>query len=75
MGSGDIAPPVPPFLNSALEGGEWSVSRLYIYTSREGGFGIYLIGGWVGSRAGLKAVGIENFLPQMKSNPGNPVRS
>jgi hypothetical protein len=42
-GNGGIA---PPFLTSALDGGEWSGGRSPEY---------HWIGGWVGSRAGLDA--------------------
>jgi hypothetical protein len=52
-GSGGIA---PPFLTSALDGGEWSASRPGRYTPRERGPGTYRVGGWVGLRAGLDAV-------------------
>jgi hypothetical protein len=34
-------------LNLALDGGEWSASRLWRCTSRETARGIHYIGGWV----------------------------
>jgi hypothetical protein len=49
-GSGGIP---PPFITSALLGGEWSASRPYRF--RERAPDIHWIGGWVGSRAGLDA--------------------
>jgi hypothetical protein len=49
-GSGGIA---PPFLTSALYGGEWSASRPYRFTSEETAFATCWIEGWVGPRAGL----------------------
>jgi hypothetical protein len=58
-GSGGIA---PPFLTSALDGGEWSASRL----------GTHCIGGWVGPRAGLDAVKKRKILYSPESNPGRP---
>jgi hypothetical protein len=53
MGSGGIA---PPFLTSALDGGEWSASRLGHFIPGERAPGTHCIGGWVGPRAGLYAV-------------------
>jgi hypothetical protein len=43
-------------LTSALDGGEWSVSRPGRFTPREGAPGTHWIGGWVGPKAGLEAV-------------------
>jgi hypothetical protein len=43
-------------LTSALDGGEWSVSRLGRFTP-----GTHWIGGWVGPRAGLDAVAKRKF--------------
>jgi hypothetical protein len=42
-------------LTSALDGGEWLVSRPGRFTSRERGPGTHWIGGWVGPTAGLDA--------------------
>jgi hypothetical protein len=50
--SGGIA---PPFLTSALDG-EWSTSRPGRFTPVEASPGAHLVGGSVGSRAGLDAV-------------------
>jgi hypothetical protein len=47
-GSGDTA---PPFLFSAFNGGEWSVSRSGRFIPRETDPGIHWIEGWVGPRA------------------------
>jgi hypothetical protein len=44
------------FLTSALDGGEWSASRLGRFTLREIVPGTHWIGGWVGLRVGLDAV-------------------
>jgi hypothetical protein len=44
-GSGGIA---PPFLTSALDGGEWSASRPYRFTPGERAPGTHWIGGWLG---------------------------
>jgi hypothetical protein len=49
-GSAGIA---PPFLISVLDGGEWSTSQPYRFTSGEAGPGTHWIGGWVGPRADL----------------------
>jgi hypothetical protein len=52
-GSGGIA---PPFLNSALDGGEWSASLPGQFTTVEIAPSTHCIGGWVVSRTGLDAV-------------------
>jgi hypothetical protein len=49
-------------LNSALVGGEWSVSRPGLYTPGERAPGIHWIGGWVDTRAGLDDVEKRKFL-------------
>jgi hypothetical protein len=46
-GSGGVA---PPFLTSALDGGEWSASRLSDFTRHT-----HWVRGWVGPRASLEA--------------------
>jgi hypothetical protein len=53
MGYGGIA---PPFLTSALDGGEWSASSLGRFTPKEIAVGIHWIRGRVGPRTGLDAV-------------------
>jgi hypothetical protein len=53
MVSGGIA---PPFLISALDGGQWSVSRPGRFTAGQIAPGTHWIGGWMGSRTGLDAV-------------------
>jgi hypothetical protein len=53
-GSGGIA---PPFLTSALDGGDWSASRLGRFTR-----GVHRIGGLVGPRTSLNAVEKRNIL-------------
>jgi hypothetical protein len=65
-GNGGIAPRT----DSALDGGEWSVSRPGRFTPRERAPGTHCIGGWMGPRAGLDAVvrrKIRN--PYQDSNP------
>jgi hypothetical protein len=54
--SGGIA---PPFLTSALDGGEWSASRPGHFTAGETAPDTPLIGGWVGPRTGMDAVEIS----------------
>jgi hypothetical protein len=46
----------PPFLTSAIDGGEWSPSRPCRFTFGESAPGTHGIEGWVGPRAGLDAV-------------------
>jgi hypothetical protein len=50
------------FLTSALDGSEWSASRLGRFTPSVRDLDTLLIGGWVGTRAGLEA-GRENIFP------------
>jgi hypothetical protein len=66
MGGRDIA---PPFLTSALDGGEWSASRPARFTSGEIAPRTPLIGDWVRPRAGLDAVERENLLPLPGTEP------
>jgi hypothetical protein len=70
-GSGGTA---PPFLTSALDGGEWSVWRPCRFTHGEGAPGIYWILGWVGPRVRLDAVEKRNILRCRELNPGRPAR-
>jgi hypothetical protein len=51
------------FLTSAVDGGEWSVSRPVRFAPRERASGTHLIGRWVSPRAGLDTV----------SNPDHPI--
>jgi hypothetical protein len=67
-GSGGIA---PPFLPSALDGGEWSASRPGRFTSGERSPGTHWTGAWVGSTAGMDAVQKSQVLPCRESNPGH----
>jgi hypothetical protein len=66
-GTGGIA---PPFLTSALDGGEWSASRTCHFTPGEKAPGTHWIGGHVGPRAGLDAVEKRKILHFWKSNLG-----
>jgi hypothetical protein len=52
--SGGIA---PPFLTSALDGGEWSASRPLRVALRDIAPVVRCIGDWIGPRARLDAVG------------------
>jgi hypothetical protein len=73
MGSGGT---VPPFLTSALDGGEWSASCLRLFTSRTRAPGTHWIGGWVDPRACLYAVEkIEVCRPCWESNPSHPAHN
>jgi hypothetical protein len=67
-GSGGIA---PPFLTSALNGGEWSASRPCHFTPVDRALGTHWIRGWVGPTSGLDAMEKRKiFSPCRKSNPG-----
>jgi hypothetical protein len=67
-GSGGIA---PPFLTSALDGGELSSPCPGHFT-----FGTHWRGGWVGPRTGLDAVEYRTISrSHRESNPGYPVRT
>jgi hypothetical protein len=57
-------------LTSALEGGEWSASRLGRFIPRERAPDTHWIGGWVGPRAVLDAV-VKRKIPKpcWESNP------
>jgi hypothetical protein len=59
----------PLFLTSSLDGGEWSSSRPDRFTP-----GTHMMGGWVGSRAGLGVVEKRKILHR-ESNPACPARS
>jgi hypothetical protein len=59
MGSGGIA---PPCLTSALDGGEWSASRLSRFNPGERDRGTHWIVSWMVPRAGLDAVEKEELL-------------
>jgi hypothetical protein len=69
MGSGGIA---PPFLSSALDGGEWSASRPGRFALGERALGTHWIGGWVGPRAGVAVD--KRKMSCRGSNPGGPAR-
>jgi hypothetical protein len=73
MGSGGVA---PPFLTSALDGGEWSASRPARFTPGERAPGTHWITDWVGPRAGLDtAKKREISCPCRESNSNRPARS
>jgi hypothetical protein len=59
----------PPFLASALDGGEWSASRLGRLTSGEIYPGTHWIGGSVGLRAGLDSSEKRKNLPPSEIEP------
>jgi hypothetical protein len=46
----------PQFLTSALDGGEWSASRPWLFTPRWKAPDTNLLWGWLGPRLGLNAV-------------------
>jgi hypothetical protein len=72
-GSGGIA---PPFLTSALDGGEWSASRPGRFTPKKKVTGGHWIGGWVGPRAVLDAVEKKKISCSCRERiPGRPARS
>jgi hypothetical protein len=72
-GSASIAPPCSP---SALDGEEWSASRLCLFTPGERTSGTHRIGSWVGPRGGLSAVEkIKKILHCRDSNPDRPALS
>jgi hypothetical protein len=61
-------------LTSAIDGGEWSASRLSRFTPRERDPGTHWIGGWVSPRAGLEAVVKGKILsPRRESDPRTPI--
>jgi len=58
-------------LNSALDGSEWSASRLCRFTPRERAPVTHWVGGYVDPRAGLDAVVKRKILsPYRVSNTG-----
>jgi hypothetical protein len=60
-------------LTSALDAGEWSVSRPSCLTPRERANDTYWIGGWVGPRSGLDTFVKRKIpSPRRKSNPRTP---
>jgi hypothetical protein len=70
-GSGNIA---PPFLTSALYGGEWSVSLSRRFILGETTPGTNCVEGWVGRRARLDAMDKEKMLtlPGIEPQHSNP---
>jgi hypothetical protein len=70
MGSGSID---PPFLTSALDGGEWSASRPGRYTPGDMAPGTHWIWGWGGSQSRSKRCGEEKILllPGIDPRPTN----
>jgi hypothetical protein len=70
-GSGGLA---PPFLMTALDGGEWSTSCAGCFTGRERAPATNWMGGWVGLRVGLDAMEKKKMLPLagIEFRPFNP---
>jgi hypothetical protein len=61
-------------LTSALDGGKWSVSRPGRFTPKKRAPGTYWVGGWVGPRTVLGAVGKRKIpSPRRESNPRTPI--
>jgi hypothetical protein len=58
------------FLTSALDGGEWSPSRLGRFTPRERAPGTHWTGGWVGPRVVLDAV-VKRKIPSPRGHKLN----
>jgi hypothetical protein len=71
-GTGGIA---PPFLISALDGGECSASHPGRFTPGERAPGTHWIGGWVGLRVDLDAVEKIKIWHSRESKPARPARS
>jgi hypothetical protein len=67
--SGSIA---PPFLTSALEGGEWSASRPGRFTPREIVTSAHWIWGWWAPEPVWTLWRREESYPCRESNPGRP---
>jgi hypothetical protein len=73
MCSGGIA---PPFLTSAIDGGEWSASLPRCFTPGERVQGAQCIAGWADSRAGTDAIEYRKiYSPCLESNPSCPSHS
>jgi hypothetical protein len=73
MGSGGTA---PPFLNVALDGGEWSGTRPGRFTFGKRALDDHCKGGWVDARTGLDAVEkIKLSFHCRESNSDSPDRS
>jgi hypothetical protein len=65
----------PPFLMSALDGGDLSASCPGRFTSRDRAPTTHWIGGWVNSWAGLDVVEQRKIsFPYRELNPGRPGR-
>jgi hypothetical protein len=62
----------PPFLTSALEGGEWPASRPCRFTLGASAPGINWIGGWVGPRAGLNVIDVRKVHCPAKNRTPTP---
>jgi hypothetical protein len=59
----------PPFLTSALDGGEGSVLCPCRFIPGERAPGIHWIGGWVGPRNGLKTINKKYLAPTGNLTP------
>jgi hypothetical protein len=70
-GSGGIA---PAFLTSALDGGEWSASRLGRFTPGERTVGNHWVGDWVSSEAAWTLLSAYKSCPWPDSNPESLVQ-
>jgi hypothetical protein len=62
-------------LTSAIDGGEWSASRLCYFCPWERALGTHWIEGWVDPRVLLDAVKKIKTLYCRESNPGRPASS
>jgi hypothetical protein len=64
-----------PFFTSALNGREWSASRLGRFTPVDTAPVTHFIGGWMGPRAGLDVIIKRKItFPFLESNLGSPAR-
>jgi hypothetical protein len=59
---------VHAFLTSALDGGEWPASQIGCFFPEKGAFSTHSIGGWVGLRTYLGAMG-KYYLPLQGIEP------
>jgi hypothetical protein len=72
VGSGSIG---PPFMTSALDGGEWSASRLCCFTPWIRALDSRWTEGWVGPSFCLEAMNNRKILHCREPKPGCPTRS
>jgi hypothetical protein len=64
-----------PFLNLALDGGDWSASRPGRFNPEERAPGTHWIGGWVDYKASLDAMEKRKSYPCRESKAGRPAHT